>query len=142
MSGNKKDKKKTEKKKMPIVKKAPVPGVPAEWLYMNPEVISARQIYELFAEDPAYRAEFWEEIAVLEIGIPEAGSVDMEEIECEFDDEEGQAFLAQNQIKTVYEVTIMPEHYEKAKAAMQIIAENLGGFFCGDTEDFQPMLRM
>lgn len=129
------------KKMQSVPKKPQLPEVPAEWLYMNAEEIGSRQIYELFKDSSTYKAEYWEEIDILEIGIPEAGTVDMEEIECEFEDEAGIAFLKEHQIKTVYEVTIMPEHFQEAKAVMEIIMEKSGGFFCGDTEDFQPQVQ-
>lgn len=129
------------------LKKAPrktrqAPTVPSEWLYLLPDETELRRIYELFGEDMPWKAEFWEEAGVLEIEIPEAGSVDIECMDADLGDETGNAFLAEHQIKTVFAVTIVPDGYEKAHAVMVKIMEKTGGFFCGDTEDFQPEVRL
>lgn len=117
------------------------PEVPAEWLYMNPEPISLRQIYELFGEGLDWKAEYWEEAGVLEIEIPESGSVDIEAMDADLGDEEGNTYLEKHRIQTVAAVTIVPGDYEKAKAVMKFIIEKAGGFFCGDTDTFQPEIR-
>lgn len=117
------------------------PEVPAEWLYMNPEPISLRQIYELFGEGLDWKAEYWEEAGVLEIEIPESSSVDIEAMDADLGDEEGNTYLEKHGIQTVAAVTIVPGDYEKAKAVMKFIIEKAGGFFCGDTDTFQPEIR-
>jgi hypothetical protein len=115
--------------------------MPSEWLYLVPAELTLRQIYELFDEQSPWNAEYWEEAQVLEIELPEAGSIDVEGMELDLGDEEGNAFLKEHQIQTVFAVTILPEDYEKAQEVMKRIVEQLGGFFCGDTEDFQPQIR-
>lgn len=115
--------------------------VPAEWLYLVPEALMLRQVYEIFGKDLPWKAELWEEAGVLEIEIPQAGSVDLECMELSLGDEKGDAYLANHQIKTVFAVTIVPADFEKAKAVMAYIVERIGGFFCGDTEDFQPEIK-
>ena len=60
--------------------KAQAPKVPAEWLYVSSDKKELRQIYELFTEEMPWVAEYWEEAGVLEIAVPEAGSVDVEEL--------------------------------------------------------------
>jgi hypothetical protein len=117
------------------------PKVPSEWLYLVPAERTLRQIYELFVESSPWKAEYWEEAQVLEIELPEASSIDVEGMEPDLGDEEGNAFLKEHQIRTVFAVTILPEDYEKAQEVMKRILERLGGFFCGDTEDFQPQIR-
>lgn len=122
-------------------KKQPVRNVPAEWLYLLPEETKLRSIYELFGEDMPWKAEFWEEAGVLEIELPDAGSMDMECMDTDLGDEAGNAYLAEHKIKTVFAVTIVPEDYEKIRGIMGKIIEKKGGFFCGDTEDFKPEVR-
>lgn len=119
-----------------------VPRVPSEWLYLIPEEVELRSIYEIFREDSPWKAEFWEEAGVLEIELPEAGSVDLECMDADLGDEEGNAYLAGHQIKTVFAVTIKPDDYEKAQTVMVKMMEQMGGFFCGDTEDFQPEIKV
>ena len=85
--------------------------------------------------------EIWEEAGVLEIILGEAGSMDMEAIEDDFEDEYSRAFLEEHQVKRLFCVTIKPEVYDKAKEVMEVICGKLGGFFCGDTEDFTPICK-
>ena len=134
-SGNKKPSKAPASKP---VKKPAAPKMPGEWLYLNKEELSLRNIYELFTEEEA--AEYWEAAGVLEISLPESGTLDMEDLEGTLGDEEGDAYLKENEIHTVAAVTIRPEDYEKAKAVMLCIIEKLGGYFCGDTADFTPVV--
>lgn len=117
-----------------------VPAVPAEWLYLIPEEVKLRQIYEVFSGDESWKAEFWEEAGVLEVEFPEAGSLDMEEMDCDLGEEAGNAWLAEHRIQTAFAVTIRPEDYGTAQQVMKKIVETIGGFFCGDTEDFSPVI--
>ena len=93
---------------------------------------------ELFEEKQT--AEYWEAAGVLEISLPESGTLDMEDLEGTLGDEEGDAYLKENEIHAVAAVTIRPEDYEKAKEVMLYIIEKLGGYFCGDTADFTPVV--
>ena len=97
-----------------------------------------RKIYELFNE--AQNAEYWEAAGVLEISLPESGTLDMEDLEGTLGDDEGDAYLLQNGIHTVFAATIRPEDYEKAKEIMLFITQKLGGYFCADTVDFKPVV--
>ena len=104
--------------------KKPAAKMPGEWLYLNKEELPLRKIYELFKE--AQNAEYWVAAGVLEISLPES--------------EEGDAYLLQNGIHTVFAATIRPEDYEKAKEIMLFITKKLGGYFCADTADFKPIV--
>lgn len=134
-------KNKSKLKKLQQGKKK-TPGIPAEWLYLIPAPVELRKLYELFREDMPWKAEYWEEAGVLEIELPEAGSVDMEAMEPDLGDEEGNDYLKKHRIETVFAVTIVPGDYEKAHEVMNFLMEQAGGFFCGDTEDFQPEIGL
>ncbi|MDE6961970.1 MAG: hypothetical protein K2P27_14105, partial [Lachnospiraceae bacterium] len=54
------------------------PKVMEEWLYLSEEEGALRLLYEFLKEEEGQRAEFWEEAGVLEIGLLDAGSVDLE----------------------------------------------------------------
>ena len=95
-SGNKKPSKAPASKP---VKKPTAPKMPGEWLYLNKEELSLRKIYELFEEKQT--AEYWEAAGVLEISLPESGTLDMEDLEGTLGDEEGDAYLKENEIQTV-----------------------------------------
>ena len=119
-------------------KKPSAPKMPGEWLYLNKEELPLRKIYELFKEEQT--AEYWEAAGVLEISLPESGTLDMEDLEGTLGDDEGDAYLLQNGIHTVFAATIRPEDYEKAKEIMFFITKKLGGYFCADTADFKPIV--
>lgn len=112
--------------------------MPGEWLYLNKEELPLRKIYELFKEEQT--AEYWEVAGVLEISLPESGTLDMEDLEGTLGDDEGDAYLLKNGIHTVFAATIRPEDYEKAKEIMLFITKKLGGYFCADTADFKPVV--
>ena len=134
--GTEQSKKKSDGK----VQKAPgVKKVPADWLYMTPQEIGVRQIYEAFEEQDGYELEIWEDAGVLEIGMSDGASVDIETAQIHPKDEVTASFAAEHQVKTVFLVTFKPETYEEVKRVMRKIMEKTGGFFCGDTEDFTPM---
>ena len=120
--------------------KAQAPKVPAEWLYVSSDKKELRQIYELFTEEMPWVAEYWEEAGVLEIAVPEAGSVDVEEL-VELD-EYLETYMLERQLQTVFAVTIMPEHYDRVKKVLEKIMECAGGYFCGDTDDFLPEVKI
>ena len=138
-----KGKKKKPQQKKPSVKKAPVkkqgPKVPAEWLYLFEGEIKLRQIYELL-KDSLWNVEYWEEAEVLEVELPEAGSVDFEDLEGTLGDEESDAWLQEQQIHTVFAVTIRPDDYELAKKVMEHIGSLVDGYFCADNENLQPRI--
>ena len=138
-----KGKKKKPQQKKPSVKKAPVkkqgPKVPAEWLYLFEGEIKLRQIYELLKDSP-WNVEYWEEAEVLEVELPEAGSVDFEDLEGTLGDEESDAWLQEQQIHTVFAVTIRPDDYELAKKVMEHIVSLVDAYFCADNENLQPRI--
>ena len=111
----------SKKKSVGKAKKASeVIKVPGDWLYMTPQ-------------------EIWEDAGVLEIGMSDGASVDIETAQIHPKDELTASFAAEHQVKTVFLVTFKPETYEEAKKVMRRIMDKTGGFFCGDTEDFTPM---
>ena len=84
--------------------------------------------------------EYWEEAEVLEVELPEAGSVDFEDLEGTLGDEESDAWLQEQQIHTVFAVTIRPDDYELAKKVMEHIVSLVDGYFCADNENLQPRI--
>ena len=77
----------------------------------------------------------------MEIELPEAGSVDMENLGGASEDEAMEAYMKDRSLHTAYAVTIRPDDFEEAKKVMEYISSHLGGYFCGDTDDFQPEIR-
>ena len=90
--------------------------------------------------DTVYKVEFWEDAQVLEIALGESGCLDVEVIEPRLEEKEADAFLEKHQVKFLCYITFKPENYEAARSVMEHICGRIGGFFCGDTEDFTPLI--
>ncbi len=114
---------------------------PKEWLYLNEQEISLRVLADAFDKSDGIRAQLWEEAGVIEVELPEAKSVDMEWLELPCGEEAFDRYLEEQKIQTVYLVTIAPDEYEKAEAVMKQVVQKLGGYFCGDNENFTPVVR-
>ena len=131
----------SKKKSVGKAKKASeVIKVPGDWLYMTPQEIGVRQIYEAFGEQDGYELEIWEDAGVLEILLKEKSSMDVEMASIHPKDTITQQFANAHQVKTVFLVTFQPDDYEDAERVMKTVTGKLGGFFCGDTEDFTPVV--
>lgn len=113
--------------------------ITGEWLYFCPAEITVRNLYEIFKETE--NVEIWEDAGVLEIPMGEKSSFDIETAQIHPKDEITKQFASEQQAKTVFLVTFMPEEYEKAEMIMKQIAGQFGGIFCGDTEDFMPQIH-
>ena len=116
-------------------KKADVPG---EWLYFAPEAVDVRQIADVL--DGTCELEIWQEAGVLEIMYGGESSMDMEEGTIHPKDQVTAAFAEEHDCDRVYLVTFSAEEYEKVLPVMRYILQECGGIFCGDTEDFKPIL--
>lgn len=118
---------------------APAADVPSDWFYMSDQEITAAVLKEVLA-DTSYQVEYWEAAQVLEIALGEGGCLDVEVVEPRLGEKEADAFLDEHQVKFLCYVTFQPEDYEAARLVMEHICGKLGGFFCGDTEDFTPVI--
>lgn len=144
MKNKSKLKKQSTGSKPQIVKKPvkkEIPAVPAEWLYLSEQKITVRDIADAFA-DSNVLVELWEEAGVAEVVLDEKNSMDVEWTEPDLGDEESNAFLEEKQAKSLFFVTVPPESFELARACMVKIIEKNGGLFCGDTEDFTPVVAI
>lgn len=113
--------------------------VPGEWLYLAKAKVSVREIADALPE--TYEIEIWEEAGVLEIMIREGVSVDIEHVKIHPKDELTCRFVGEMGYEEVFLVTFAPEEYDCVKKLMQQIMSACGGMFCGDTEDFSPIMR-
>ena len=113
-------------------------AVPGEWLYFAPETVSVRQIADVL--DGTCELEIWQEAGVLEIMYGGESSMDMEEGTIHPKDQVTAAFAEEHDCDRVYLVTFSAEEYEKVLPVMRHILQECGGIFCGDTEDFKPIL--
>jgi len=121
-----------------VQEKKKKPDVPGEWLYFAPQAVGVRQIADALEE--ACEMEIWQEAGVLEIMYSGESSMDMEEGTIHPKDQVTAAFAEKHGCDRVYLVTFSAEEYEKALSVMRRILQECGGIFCGDTEDFMPLL--
>ena len=117
------------------LKKAAVPG---EWLYFAPEAVDVRQIADVL--DGTCELEIWQEAGVLEIMYGGEASMDLEEGKIHPRDQVTAVLAEEHGCNRVYLVTFSAEEYEKVLPVMRHILQECGGIFCGDTEDFMPLL--
>jgi len=123
-----------------IVKKPVQPDLPKNWYYMSPEEITVSEIKDVL--DPTeYDIEIWKEAGVLEIGVGDKASVDVEECEVDLGDDYSNDFLAENKVKSLFYVTIGTEQALRCQEVMKKIVAGRGGMFCADTDDFTPVIR-
>lgn len=113
--------------------------VPSDWFYMSDQEMTAAALKETLA-DTSYQVEYWEAAQVLEIALGEGGCLDVEVVEPRLGEKDADAFLDEHQVKFLCYVTFQPEDYGAARSVMEYICGRLGGFFCGDTEDFTPVI--
>lgn len=113
--------------------------IPGDWLYMTSEDINIRQLKNTL-EEASYEVEIWEDAGVLEILLKEKSSMDVETASIHPKDTITQQFANAHHVKTVFLVTFQPDDYEDAERVMKTVTGKLLGFFCGDTEDFTPVV--
>lgn len=115
------------------------PAIPGEWLYLNKDGSTVRQIAT--ALEAEYEIEIWEDAGVLEVVLADGGSMDVEHTKIHPKDEMTRAFVEKEGYSEVFLVTFLPEEYLSVEKVMHKIMQVCGGMFCGDTEDFNPVIR-
>lgn len=126
------------KSKLAKIKKPKQPGYPKDWLYMCEKEFGLISLKEILENE--YSVEYWEEAGVLEVELNEEATVDFETVDLKRADDVTKDFMETKGIKNVFLVSIRPEHYEASKLVMEKVMEKEGGFFCGDTADFTPVV--
>lgn len=119
--------------------KVAVPEIPGEWLYVTTADIDVRRIADALPTE--LDIQLWEEAGVLEINVGEKQSIDMEQVKIHPTDELTRSFVETHGCSEVFLVSFAPEIYEQARGIMQRILTECGGLFCGDTEDFAPIIQ-
>lgn len=127
---NKSEKKKTAQN---------VGNLPWGWFLMGKKEYTVLDL-KAALDEKKYDIEIWNEAGILEIGIDEKNSMDIEVGETDFGDEYSNAFVAEHDIKSVFYLSFRPEIYEECKKIMQRFVECLDCIICADTEDFMPQI--
>lgn len=111
------------------------------WFYLSQETIGVADIAAALEGFEGIHVELWIEAKVMEIEVPEKRSMDMEEIPVDLHDEYSNEFLEALKTRTLFAVTIDTDNYDFMEKIMRYTVEKLGGIFCGDTDNFEPVIR-
>lgn len=84
--------------------------------------------------------EIWEAAGVLEITLSDGKTIDFETAPLDLHDEYSNQFLAKHQTKSLFYVTLKPDSFSLTRPVMESIVKKLQGIFCGDTDDFTPVI--
>lgn len=134
-------KKNTKPRRRPAAPKpAPVSPYPTEWYFMHTGDCSVQDIKAAFAVPGGPDVEVWNELGVVELTLPDKSYVDFQAVPCDLEDEASNAFLAEHRVRTLYWVTVEPVCNESGLAFLQEAANRLGGRFCADTKNFEPVV--
>lgn len=117
----------------------PKEAVINNWIYMTPQVINARMIADILNSKTNLEVDIWEELDVLEVELSNESIVDFEPMDTNFKDSSDAAFVKNREIKTIFAVTIDDGALKETKAIMKLIIQDLGGFLCADSVDFNPI---
>lgn len=84
------------------------------------------------------KSDIWTEINLMEVVLANDSLIFQDASDC-FEAEEDLRWLEEHQIKTKYEVSFDTRDLSEVKLVMKNIMTALGGMFCSDTEDFEPI---
>ncbi|SDB03779.1 hypothetical protein [Eubacterium oxidoreducens] len=121
-------------------KKGPKVSGPRGWYFMNEQKLTVQEIKDVLDEE-RYDIEIWHEACVLEVGVADKLSIDIEELETDLRDEYSNRYLEEHKIHSVFYISFRPEEYDRCEPVMKEILQGLGGRICGDTDDFTPVLQ-
>ncbi|MGB4660852.1 MAG: hypothetical protein WBI07_16905 [Mobilitalea sp.] len=108
-------------------------------LYMTPSEIRAKDIAELLQNVEGVKVELWNEMNVLEIGLANDNSVDMEPLDIDFKDPSDISFIRNREIKTIFALTLNDDDLDAVETLFEKIVDKYSGFLCADTADFYPV---
>jgi len=108
--------------------------------YMTENAIDCVQLVTGIAEEDGMTVDVWEDMSIATIEYSANEGIDFEECDVDsFDSESDIEFVQSHNIKTIYQVTLVDSLKEKAGRFFQTIIDTNGGFFCSDTDDFEPV---
>ncbi|SHO45147.1 hypothetical protein [Anaerocolumna xylanovorans] len=136
MKNDNMQKKKLSSKKDP--EKNIKPAV-SDWIFMSIDEITTSDLYIFLKPLKLGELDFWEEMNILSLEMPDRTCIDMEGLKEGFSDGKDRQFMIENGYKTVFFVSLSC-YNDSAKAVFEKILEHFPGGFFADTEDFKPNL--
>ena len=119
----------------------PKTKVPEGWFYMSARSITVADLRDMLA-DSGYDIEIWEAAGVLEVGIEEKLSVDIETLDTDLGDAFSNEFVAEHGIQSIFYLSFPSKEYPKCRPVLERLASCEGGMICGDTENFEPIMGL
>lgn len=114
---------------------------PQGWYYMNQLEMSVEDLAKGF-DSTEFDVEVWPEAGVIEVGVEEKLSIDIEQCELDMGDEYSNEFIANNGINSVFYISYKSSEKDKCMPILQDILHKLDGMLCADSEDFSPIIRI
>ena len=112
-----------------------------DWFYLNEKNITVEDIDGCFKDAAHVKSEIWKDAQVAELSLQDGHSIDFELGEAYFSDDYSNNYLKEHNVQSLYYVTIAPDFYANAEPVMKELVQKLGGFFCADTDNFQPVVK-
>lgn len=106
--------------------------LPKYWYYLSEKELTVEDLHAALASE-TYDLQIWKEAGVLEVGVAEKASVDIEAWELDPEDEFDPGLPGGAVPKSIFGMTIVPEE-PACKEAMQKIIKALGGMIISDDE--------
>ena len=122
-------------------KKPTAAKLPSQWLFVAKEEVTARDVKVSREDYEGVELEIWDAAGIVEVVLSDGKSIDFEQTEVDLHDEYSNEFLAKQQAKALFYVTIHPDSAELVKPVMKHVLAKIPGVFCGDTDDFSPFVR-
>lgn len=116
-------------------------ATPSGWYYMNKTSMTVEDLARGFDAD-LYDIEVWVEAGVLEVGVAEKLSIDIEQCELDLGDEYSNEFIADNGINSVFYISFKSSEEEKCMPILKEMLTRLDGMLCADSDDFSPIIRV
>lgn len=110
-----------------------------ELLYMNDKEITAKDISDSIKNK--YVTDLWDELGVISFKVNDDDFMDLVEIETDLGTDEGNKYVSDNNIKSIYTVKVPHDSLVDAKDVMKEVVSNIGGLFCMDNEDFEEVVK-
>lgn len=133
-------KNKSKLKKIKEKKPSPI-KLPSQWLFVAKEEVTARDVKNSLEDYDGIELEIWDAAGIVEVVLSDGKSIDFEQTEVDLGDDYSNAFLAKQQAKALFYVTIHPDSAELVQPVMKHVLAKIPGVFCGDTDDFEPFIK-
>lgn len=131
-----------KKNRLSLLKKPAVKKL--ELLYMGTKEASVKDLEEVLvegmSEEEKENIQVWPQIGIMEITLPSEQVVDVETMNGFMDNEEDLAFMKENEIQTVYALTLEETALDAFRPFAETWMKAFGGFVCSDSDDFMPMI--